>query len=328
MTKTSKTIMICLIYISFIVFKYYKRDFDRKLNLSDHLSKVKEITLTSGISLEENNLNQNNERNNLSKKESTVLTKKNLNPIEDISPKESEVLLKHLEASLENFWSLDQNQVEYSLAIIDELIDRDPNVYFSYKAKLILLLTAQNTDSTSNNDMLIEETLTIMSGFDRSTHLEMIEDAFLITDNKDREKKKNETRLLNVFNDKMSDPADDYIFELGVLNKLNDLNLQEVDFNSKPRYHFNYFNLNTIEILLFNLLSKGHYQVVIEEAEKLIVLSPKSLSGHFFLLKSLELLGRSEEVVEYITRLELSKERLNKLKKRLEYSSLYDQNYY
>lgn len=234
---------------------------------------------------------------------------------------DTDQLKNAIQFSLKSHWRLSKEEIEKNLSMVEELIARDPSLYSSYKAKLILILTKDHAHHGAVDEREIEELLTIMSEFDVVTNKALKKEAFLIA----KSNESIDTALLKIEElENELDQADgeDSIQELEreLLNYLDHVEVAEAELEDYFMDHANYLNEDVVEIPFLRLLARAKYDQALEEAESLLNEFPSSLSGHFFLIKSLELAGRKEEALDYIQDLDLGQAQIELLQKRLSQS--------
>ena len=202
------------------------------------------------------------------------------------SPKDIDLesLISQIEFTLKNRKDLTLAQLDRGIHSIDELISRNPNVYSSYKAKLILLLTKEGSRKVTIADEVISQLLETMSGFDVMSERVLRKEAFLIA--------KSNSEI-----NKLVESVKELEEELEINKRLDEEDL--------------------VEIPLLRALSKEDYDRIIEVSETLLSDFPSSVSGHLFLIRALELSGRKDEAVEVSINNNLNADELKELDLRL-----------
>ena len=222
------------------------------------------------------------------------------------SPKDIDLesLISQIEFTLKNRKDLTLAQLDRGIHSIDELISRNPNVYSSYKAKLILLLTKEGSRKVAIEDDVISQLLETMSGFDVMSERVLRKEAFLIT--------KSNSEI-----DKLIESVNDLEDESEIKKRLDEIELLENKIENGLLDEKDYLNEDLVEIPLLRALSKEDYDRIIEVSETLLSEFPSSVSGHLFLIRALELSGRKEEAVDVSINNDLDGDELKDLELRL-----------
>ena len=245
----------------------------------------------------------------------------------DIRDLATEQLMNDLEKDLKRHWKLTEKKLNRNLEIVDELLTRNPNVYSYYKAKLILLLSKENLENSY--DPSVDDVLVSMSEFDLTTDKTLKREAFLIAQSNDKADELF-SEVLNLEDQLELETNEEDILDLRaqIALKTSQLDTIEDELESGLLDDSDYLNEDLIEIPFLRSLSKGDYDAVIENAESLVSEFPNSVSGHYYLIKALELSGEDLAALEYIEELELSETKINMLKERLRKSKNIDPGEY
>lgn len=261
-------------------------------------------------------------KENAIKKPKTEVVKQDLTVL-SAPDLETHVLAHNIQTSLKKHWQLDQKGIEQSLNQVDELISRHPSTYSGYKAKLILLLAKENLSPEEIDEYEISDVLFTMSEFNTNANKLLKKEAFLIAQNNNQvENLINQINKLESQREETSDP--DIIKELEdtLSRHYERLDLLEDQLENGFLEDEDYINEDVIEISFMRALAQGRYDSVLEESEILLKEFPDSLRAHFYLIRALELSGRSEEAISYIENIELNSQNLAALSKRLENSRI------
>lgn len=248
------------------------------------------------------------------------------NPLVESNSLES---IKSIEKTLKNKTTPKKAELDQAIKAIEEVISKDPLVYSSYKAKLIMLLTREEVHKEEVPDDTIEELLDIMAGFDISSEEALRKESFLIarTNNKLNELEKDIIQL-SLDLEKIESPEESERVEVAILTKLLEMQESENLLEDKLLSQDNFQNEDLVDIPLYRSLAKKDYQEVIDSSQALIERYPNSISGYFFLIKALELNGQNEEASEVIEQSELDTEDLRELELRLRRSQNINPNEY
>jgi len=236
----------------------------------------------------------------------------------DYSNVETNNLMNTVETKMKTHWRLTVDEIDKKLAMTDELISRNPDMYSLYKAKLILLLTKQNQHTMEVDESEIEEMLETMASFDIVSEKAMQKEAFLVARTNNRietlmdeiEEIEGEMEIADGVDveAKLEQKLEEKLIEMENLeNQLEEGLLAEKDF----------LNEDVVEIPMYRSLASGDYDSVIDQAESLLEDYPDSISGHYFMIRALRLSATPEEVQEYISNLQLPEADLKELEDRI-----------
>ena len=280
------------------------------------------------------------------KTKAVVPNEKN-NPISEINPEiqiieqSTEQLTNELTKNMIDAKSLDLPILEKNIEMADEIISRDPNSYFAYKAKLISMIIKEGKFEQAIDESDLNDVLDNMAVFEISsdsairretafnnaianqvTDLENKLDNILILEDEVSnqsaalEKSSPEYQELQLQSDQLAEKENLATENLEIFQ--NNINAQSLS----PVYQ----NEEITEIPFSRLLAKGDYDSVIENAQSFIERFPNSLSGYYFLLKALELQGRADDATRVIDESDLSLEAKNAILDRLDASRGEDPN--
>ncbi|MCB9094371.1 MAG: hypothetical protein H6621_04800 [Halobacteriovoraceae bacterium] len=237
----------------------------------------------------------------------------------------SSQIAKRLEKSMQKFKSLKLDSLEEAIKTASDLIDREPDSYSSYKAKLILLLTKEAKFHQDIEDNEIEYILGKMAEFDTTSDKAIQKESFIIAQ-------------ANSELDKVEARIDELEYQLDTLET-------EEDFEEAPLIQHeleqNYLqadriedeledkliqndlaaNENLIEIPFLRDLAKKEYLKVIDDADAYLDEYPNSLAVNFILIKALQLNGETDAARDIIENLNLDSTDLQKLQNRLSETS-------
>lgn len=236
----------------------------------------------------------------------------------DFSNVETNALMNTVETKMKNHWRLSVDEIDKKLAMSDELISRNPDMYSLYKAKLILLLTKQNQHKLEVDESEVEELLETMASFDIVSEKALQKEAFLVA----RTNKRIETLMDEI--DEMEgemetvDGVDlEAQLEQKIEEKLIEMENLENQLEEGLLAEKDFLNEDVVEIPMYRSLANGDYDDVIDQAESLLDEYPDSISGHFFKIRALRLSGANDEVQDYISNLKLSEADIKELEDRI-----------
>ncbi len=257
--------------------------------------------------------------NTLQPKEEKPETKKeDTDSFSNLQEKDTSELIQFIESTLKPRTVQGVPDLEMGIRVIDELISRNPNVYSSYKAKLIILLKKESTQTFDNQDEVVEELLETMSSFDIKSDYAVRKEAFLIAKtNHFLNGLDNEIELLENELSRSIDQVEVDLLNVLIATKLNEMEGEENELEDRLLIQEDYQNEDLVEIPLYRALVKENYEDVIEDSNALIEDFPDSISAHFFLVKALELSGQTELASSVIERSQLDLEDLRELQLRL-----------
>ncbi|GEM_PF-2908236 len=267
--------------------------------------KIKEKTTLTKLQTQKKGLeDRNKERDN--------------NDFTNLQEKETSELTQFIESTLKPRLHLDISDIDKGIKVIDELISRNPNVYSSYKAKLLLLLRKENTQGGEFHDESIDELLETMSSFDIRSEYALRKESFLIAKtNNSLNRLDNQIEMLERELIRSIDQEERDLLRGLIATKLNKMEEEENRLENRLLIQEDYLNEDLVEIPLYRALVKRDYQNVIEVSNALIQNFPNTISGYFFLVKALELSGQKEESAIIIEQSLLDVEDLRELHLRL-----------
>lgn len=254
-------------------------------------------------------------------------------------------LVQELETIIETSRLESADKLDEGLEIVEELIDRNPDAYSAYKAKLILLLSKEAGYGQAIEEEELEDTLEEMASFEiltdktlrkeaflvarTNTELDQIEDSIESLEDEwasvDGELYELELEL-EAASDEEANLIEEELEELEDLQEEIELELDEFDEQAEGLEEeieqgilsdSEYLNEDIVEIPLYRALANKEYQRVIEESDALIDAYPDSVAGYFFLVRALEQQGEFDQALDVIESSELSEDRLEELEDRL-----------
>ncbi len=242
--------------------------------------------------------------------------------VHDFSAIETEKLMTNLEKGMKTYWRLNLDNINEDLAITEELISRNPDVYSSHKAKLILMLAKENHLKADVDEADIEQTLSTLADFDTVTDKVLQKEAFLIA----RTNKRIETLIDEV--DQMEEQLEgaetveeEAALEQKIAEKLLEMEGLENQLEEGLLADKDFLNEDVVEIPMYRALARGEYDEVIDQAQSLLEAYPDSISGHYFTIRALQLSGDNTELREYLSNLRLSDEDIKELEDRVNNTS-------
>ena len=220
--------------------------------------------------------------------------------IEDVAYQSTDFLVNFLDEFLNGVQDQDLKNINKAILIADELISRNPNSFSTYKAKLILLITAEAKNFREIDEEEFERLLEEMASFDMKSDPVLRKEAFLIAGNQSKleelydsiENMQAELTEIDFLIDLENGNEDsDVKLELTVQlealeeeieNKLDIISEIENEFSNELLEESDYFIDDIVQIPLQRWLAKGQYQVVIEESEALLAEFPDSVTDYFY----------------------------------------------
>ncbi|TNF29931.1 MAG: hypothetical protein EP319_06370 [Deltaproteobacteria bacterium] len=238
--------------------------------------------------------------------------------IHDFSAVETEKLMNDLQKGMKSYWRLNIDDINRDLAMAEELISRNPDVYSSHKAKLILMLAKENHLKAEVPETDIEQTLSTMAEFDIDSDKILQKEAFLIA----RTNKKIEALMDGIdLLEEQIETADSVEAEAAFEQQMQEKFLEMEDLENQIENGLlaekDFLNEDVVEIPMYRALAKGDYDEVIEQAEALLESYPDSISGHFFIVRALQLSHDMDGLRAYLSNLKLSDEDNKKLEDRV-----------
>lgn len=223
-------------------------------------------------------------------------------------------ILKYLE--------LTEKELKESILMANELILRNPNVYGTYKGKLIFLLTLEGKFNASDVDYEISDTILELSDFDVGLEKAMQKERKLKQQKETFIKVKEfELSILLERKRTMESEYNQIVLEELAIQKEEEIFQLEDEIEAGLLTDADYLDDEVIEIPFMRMLSKGHYDAALEEASLFLEEFPDSLSGHYFFIKTLQLQGRDSDVTDYLNSLELSDDNIITLAQRVQKNS-------
>ena len=246
--------------------------------------------------------------------------------VHDFSAVETEKLMNDLQKGMKTYWRLNIDDINRDLAKIEELISRNPDVYSSHKAKLILMLAKENHLKSEVPETDIEQTLSTMAEFDIVSDKVIQKEAFLIA----RTNKRIETLMDEVDSlEEQVETADSIEAEAALEQRIQEKILEMEDLESQIENGLlaekDFLNEDVVEIPMYRAMAKGDYDEVIEQAQALLESYPDSISGHYFIIRALQLSQANDELREYLSNLKLSDEDNKELEDRVNLNNEEDQ---
>ncbi len=255
---------------------------------------------------------------------------------DDLAGKTTEELANLLNLRMARIKLVNFNEIQRTIQIADEIIAREPDSYAAYKAKLISLLVEEGKFSIPIDDNEVNSLLESMAAFDLSSDSVTRKEAALVSNaNKEinqlaEQLNKISNQQLDVQNQMGLIGVDDP--EYKILQQRNDaLNFQEtetmnkltslqdaVDNDAFPEEE--YINEDVVQIPFMRMMARNDYSGVLENAETFVQQFPTSPIGYFYLILSLEKLGRKEEALDVIAKANLSTNDQNLLLQKLNFA--------
>lgn len=252
--------------------------------------------------------------NNKVKSKSWVSFKKEASKLNKDIPSK----IKKVESILKSPTKYSTDELTESLDTADELISMDPNVFSSYKAKLILLLVDEGKKGKRIWTEEIEDLLLTMASFDVASNESLRDEAILIASaNLKLGELAEDLDLLEESWQGAIDDREELMYELSILDKLDEIDFLEEEVEDKILKSQSYVSEDLIELPLLRNLAFEDYDSVIDNSLALLRIYPDSVSGYFYLIRALELEGRHEEAYEFLEDVDFSPEEMLQLEKRL-----------
>jgi hypothetical protein len=301
-----------LLFIStFFIFKYENAK-SESVSLRLKLKLLsKEIKKKKAISWAQLKKEESITKKEVDTEAETVVSKK----VVKKSDKPTSELAIELEEILKGHRIHKKEKLEEGLEIADELLRRNPNVYSSYKAKLILLLTLENTAKRKLDERTFQDLLDSMAAYDLSEERVLRKEAFMISyANEDIERLEGEIESIESELAESDDEAVINSLEEKISKKIDEIIQIEDIIEDGILTDEDYVNEDLVEIPLFRAMSKGHYDDVIFEAESILDEFPNSVRGHYFLILALKYSGETEEAQDLFDNNDLDEENRQKLR--------------
>jgi tetratricopeptide (TPR) repeat protein len=248
----------------------------------------------------------------------------------------TEQLAKSLTQNMLGINNLDLAGVNKNIEMADEIISREPSTYSAYKAKLISMIVKESKFNQAVDEYDFNKVLDNMAGFEVNNDATLRREAALIATTNNQL-----IALSNTLND-ISILKDEISTQSSALDKSSaeyqELQLQSDQLDQREQATAESLenlqnNLNTetqpavnlnediVEIPFLRLLAKGDYDAVNENAQSFIEQFPNSPIGYYYLVKSLELQGRTDDAIRVIEEATLTPENQSSLLERLDASS-------
>ena len=246
----------------------------------------------------------------------------------DLKPIDTTELEELLEVKMNKIDSMTTLELESVLNLAEELITRDNQNFKARKAKLVILLLKENKFQESVDDYDFNTTLEDMASFNLNEDTVSRREAALISiSNYDREEllgleQELGEELWVMLNS--DPPVSEEVMQLK-MNELKRVGTALDRMDEKLSANIDN-NLNSpiedlVEIAFWRNLSRGDFEGVISDSNELVDRYPHSLTGYFFLIRALELSGRSAEVYRVLEESPLTPVEHQFLQARLEESS-------
>ncbi|MDD4975533.1 MAG: hypothetical protein PHY93_14330 [Bacteriovorax sp.] len=253
-----------------------------------------------------------------------------------ITDQTTEQLAKKITQNMLGINNLDLAEVDKNIEMADEIISREPNTYSAYKAKLISMIVKESKFNQNIDEYDLNKVLDNMAGFEVNSDMAARREAALIATTS------NQLIALSNTLDDISILKDEISTQSSALDKSSpeyqELQLQNEQLLQREQVATENLenlqnNLNSgallpvtlnediVEIPFLRLLAKNDYDAVNENAQSFIEQFPNSPIGYYYLVKSLELQGRTDDAIRVIEEATLSPEDQSALLDRLEASS-------
>ena len=266
--------------------------------------------------------------------EKQVIKKDEIAVIED--PISTENLAKIISKNMLNLKTLNVKSLEETIKIAEEIINREPDSYSAYKAKLISLLILESKFDQQIDDYEINKTIDSLTSFEMNTDaLNKREAALIGKGNNQLKNLANQLNDISLLRDEITlqssalDKSSPEYFELqnqeselAVRENMTNLDienaenklLEEIAQTKLP-------NEDLVDIPFYRLMAKGDFTRVIENAESYLEQFPNASNAFYFLIRALDAEGREAEALKAIEETKLSPDALMSLQLRLEATS-------
>lgn len=283
------------------------------------------------------------ERTDTTNKENSVTNSLAATSDRPIADRPVEDLAGELNLSMRNAQAASATDLDRSIAIAEEIISREPASYAAYKAKLMALLIKEGKYNQEADDGEINELLETMAGFDVTTDTVARREAALLS-NANTQLSSLEDTLRSIAQERIDldeeiaslDPATDEYARLQqvraeLLQQEQQTTAQLAQFENTIQSAINddsYLNEDIVEIPFMRSMARGDFETVEEDAVAFIEQFPTSVSGYYYLIRSLDSQGRQAEATEIIANSQLSQEAQRSLLDRVEQNRNQDPKQY
>lgn len=232
-----------------------------------------------------------------------------------IKEESTQGLAKELEKTMLNVKNLDLSNIDKNIEIADEIINREPDSYSAYKAKLILMIVKEGKFNQTIDDYELNKVLDSMAGFEiGSDTIARREAALIAIFNNEQFALENKLNDIFLLRDEISTQS-------AALDKMSpeyqELQIQDEQLATKEQLYSEnldnilskrndetsssvYLNEDIVEIPFLRLMAKADHDTVIENAQSFIEQFPDSPTGYYYLVKALEAEGRTDEAIRAI----------------------------
>ncbi len=253
----------------------------------------------------------------------------NLVAAPDLSTKD---LALKLTGELHQLDKIKKSDLAELINISDEVIEREPDSYSAYKAKLLLLLYKEAKYGELANESDIEQLLETMASFEFDNNQELQKEAFLIAKTNREMEELNQLfetidETLDALDDEMIESEGDLqalrnleIEKSLLLDKASELNEKVALLEEDAFLPEDSANEDIVHIPFLRLLAQKDFDNAIEQAEVFIEDFPRSVIGYYYLIKALQLSGDEDSSLSVIESIPLEDKQLNKLREMLESS--------
>lgn len=230
--------------------------------------------------------------------------------------------------------SLDLKSIFKNINLADEIINRVPESYLAYKAKLISMIYLESKFDQEIDDYVFNNILYDLASFDVSNDETAKKEAvfimsfnsqILFLENQVSEIVQSRELLENQSLDVEKNSAEYQLFqekdaELATKEHLALLALEKIENDRQDEASYLFHNEDILEIAFMRLMAINDFNAVVENAQDYLKQFPTSLNGYFYLLRALELSGDAERISQVLLNSKLSIEDQEKLRKRLSLS--------
>ncbi len=244
----------------------------------------------------------------------------------DIFDQSLDELVFLLNENMNNIKSIDLNTILRNIEIADEIINRTPESYSAYKAKLISMIYLESKFAQEVDDYEFNNLLYDLANFDLTSDVAIRKEAiFIATSNGQvlllENKLYNILQMRAEFQNQNTDLEKNNLElqnrdeVLAVDEQATILELEQLESNIKEEASI--LNEDIVEIAFLRLIAKNDLDTAIDNAYEYLRTFPDSLNGYFYLLRVLELKGEKDEIDEVIKKSNLNVKDQEKLRKRL-----------
>lgn len=257
-------------------------------------------------------------------------------PEGSIEEQSTDQLAETLSKKMGNIKTLSLEEVEKNIEMANEIINREPNSFSAFKAKLISLLVLESKFNQSVDDYELNSVLDKLASFEITNgNLDAREATLIATTNNQLTVLENKLDEISLIRDEVStqsaalDKTSPEYFtlqmaneELAMREQMAAENLEQYQETINNRgLPPTYFSEDIVEIPFLRLMSKNDYDTVRENAQSFIEQFPESPTGYFYLIKALEAEGRTQDIIQVIADSKLTPEAQSILQDRLEASN-------